>query len=100
MLPEDSLDLHLKEAPGHSIEQAFLTARTEHLTATALLDDVVPGAGEAELVINVARALDKVGVLQFEFAIFTLSSPDIIICFIQISEKLFRYLKVLKIFLL
>ena len=35
--------------------------RPDHLTA--LLDDGVPAAGKAELVSNVAGALDKVGVL-------------------------------------
>ena len=39
---------------------------------TALLDDGVPAAGEAELVSNVARALDKVRVLQLAVTICAL----------------------------
>ena len=39
---------------------------------TALLDDGVPAAGEAELVSNVAGALDKVSVLKFAPAVCTL----------------------------
>ena len=68
------------------------------------VEDKVPVAGEAELVSYVTRAPDKVCVLHLlQIAItniaLKISSPDVIIGFVQISEEQFRYLKILKIFL-
>ena len=39
---------------------------------TALLDDGIPAAGEAELVRNVTRALDEVRVLQLAVTVCAL----------------------------
>jgi len=71
-LPQDSLYLLLHEGPGHrrSLQRTSLTAGTESLTA--LLDDGVPAAGEAELVSYIAGTLYEVSVLQLAPAVGTL----------------------------
>ena len=105
MVSKDTFNILLHEEPGQSValQWASLTTRTEHLTA-AVVDDVVPGAGEAELVSNVAWALNELRVYSHRtiFALhikMNISSPDIMIHFNQINKKMFRYLKMLKIFL-
>ena len=44
----------------------------------SLLDDALPAAGKAELVLHVAGALHKVGVLQFSRAICALEHLTVV----------------------
>ena len=117
MVSKDTFNILLHEEPGQSValHWASLTTQTEHLNAAqifhfkdflnaAVVDDVVPGAGEAELVSNVAWALNELRVYSHRtiFALhikMNIPSPDIMIHFNQINKKMFRYLRMLKIFL-